>query len=130
VKLIGRRGPLQVAFTIKEVREMLALPDCITVCNPLDFETVRSAVPSECQIMWHIINETYLCRFSYKVITNINKSSHQLKNSAGQDPQNNRHLICLQKKPRNKSWQWFIMFILEGRKEVEDDKGTGCPVNM
>jgi len=48
VKLIGRRGPLQVAFTIKELREMLALPDCVTVCNPQDFETVRSAVPSEC----------------------------------------------------------------------------------
>lgn len=46
VKLIGRRGPLQVAFTIKEVREMLALPGCITVCNPVDFETVRSAVPN------------------------------------------------------------------------------------
>jgi adrenodoxin-NADP+ reductase len=51
VRVIGRRGPLQVAFTIKEVREMLALPGCITVCNPLDFETVRSAIPSECQVM-------------------------------------------------------------------------------
>jgi len=39
---------LQVAFTIKELREMLNLPDCVTVCNPQDFETVRSAVPSEC----------------------------------------------------------------------------------
>lgn len=46
VKLIGRRGPLQVAFTIKELREMLNLPDCVTVCNPQDFETVRSTVPN------------------------------------------------------------------------------------
>lgn len=28
VMLIGRRGPLQVAFTIKELREMIKLPDC------------------------------------------------------------------------------------------------------
>jgi adrenodoxin-NADP+ reductase len=54
VKLIGRRGPLQVAFTIKELREMLTLPDCVTLCNPQDFETVRSAVPSEC----HAISKT------------------------------------------------------------------------
>jgi hypothetical protein len=33
----------------------------------------------------------------------------------------------LQKKPNNKSWQWFIMFILEGRKEVEGDKGSDYP---
>lgn len=46
VKLIGRRGPLQVAFTIKELREMLTLPDCVTVCNPQDFETVCSKVPN------------------------------------------------------------------------------------
>jgi hypothetical protein len=51
VRVIGRRGPLQVAFTIKELREMLALPDCMTVCDRQYFETVRSAIPSECQIM-------------------------------------------------------------------------------
>ncbi|XP_021941049.1 NADPH:adrenodoxin oxidoreductase, mitochondrial isoform X2 [Zootermopsis nevadensis] len=45
VRLIGRRGPLQVAFTIKELREMLALPDCITVCKLQDFEAVRPLVP-------------------------------------------------------------------------------------
>lgn len=30
VTLIGRRGPLQVAFTIKELREMLKLPGVST----------------------------------------------------------------------------------------------------
>jgi hypothetical protein len=54
VKLIGRRGPLQVAFTIKELREMLTLPDCETVCNPPDFETARSAVPSECHVFFKV----------------------------------------------------------------------------
>jgi len=30
VTLVGRRGPLQVAFTIKEFREMLKLPEVST----------------------------------------------------------------------------------------------------
>jgi adrenodoxin-NADP+ reductase len=30
VTLVGRRGPLQVAFTIKELREMLKLPEVST----------------------------------------------------------------------------------------------------
>lgn len=33
VTLVGRRGPLQVAFTIKELREMLKLPDVSTNFN-------------------------------------------------------------------------------------------------
>lgn len=33
VNLIGRRGPLQVAFTIKEFREMFKLPGVQTVCR-------------------------------------------------------------------------------------------------
>lgn len=30
VTLVGRRGPLQVAFTIKELREMLKIPGVST----------------------------------------------------------------------------------------------------
>ena len=41
VQLVGRRGPLQVAFTIKELREMTRLPGCITHLNPLDLDPVR-----------------------------------------------------------------------------------------
>ncbi|KAH8407521.1 hypothetical protein KR222_004827, partial [Zaprionus bogoriensis] len=37
VHLVGRRGPLQAAFTIKELREMLKLPGVQTVWRPSDF---------------------------------------------------------------------------------------------
>lgn len=37
VYLIGRRGPLQVAFTIKELREILKLPSCQTCWRREDF---------------------------------------------------------------------------------------------
>lgn len=37
VHLIGRRGPLQAAFTIKEIREMLKLPNVSTVWRKSDF---------------------------------------------------------------------------------------------
>lgn len=35
---MGRRGPLQAAFTIKELREMLKLPNVKTCWRPDDFE--------------------------------------------------------------------------------------------
>ncbi|EDW02330.1 GH21932 [Drosophila grimshawi] len=37
VHLVGRRGPLQAAFTIKELREMLKLPNVDTCWRPEDF---------------------------------------------------------------------------------------------
>lgn len=37
VHLVGRRGPLQAAFTIKELREMLNLPNVSTVWRKTDF---------------------------------------------------------------------------------------------
>ena len=40
VVMIGRRGPLQVAFTIKELREMTRLPGCCPVLDPKDFESL------------------------------------------------------------------------------------------
>ena len=39
VVMIGRRGPLQVAFTIKELREMTRLPGCCPILDPKDFES-------------------------------------------------------------------------------------------
>ncbi|KAJ8940008.1 hypothetical protein NQ318_011952 [Aromia moschata] len=45
VYLIGRRGPLQAAFTIKELREMLKLKNCDTVWKPRDFEGIAQHVP-------------------------------------------------------------------------------------
>nr|XP_014345306.1 PREDICTED: NADPH:adrenodoxin oxidoreductase, mitochondrial isoform X1 [Latimeria chalumnae] len=38
VFIVGRRGPLQVAFTIKELREMINLTDTKPVFNSADFE--------------------------------------------------------------------------------------------
>lgn len=38
--LVGRRGPLQVAFTIKELREQLKIPFCQTVWRKNDFDGV------------------------------------------------------------------------------------------
>ncbi|XP_056405715.1 NADPH:adrenodoxin oxidoreductase, mitochondrial [Hyla sarda] len=42
VWLIGRRGPLQVAFTIKELREMINLPGTRPVNNPSDFKGLEN----------------------------------------------------------------------------------------
>ncbi|KAL2297716.1 hypothetical protein Nmel_016278 [Mimus melanotis] len=44
VWLVGRRGPLQVAFTIKELREMINLPGARAVLDPADFRGLESAV--------------------------------------------------------------------------------------
>ncbi len=44
VHLIGRRGPLQVAFTIKELREMTRLPNCQTTFDPRDFDPIRDQI--------------------------------------------------------------------------------------
>uniref|UniRef100_A0A8D2LBN6 NADPH:adrenodoxin oxidoreductase, mitochondrial n=1 Tax=Varanus komodoensis TaxID=61221 RepID=A0A8D2LBN6_VARKO len=44
VHLIGRRGPLQVAFTIKELREMINLPSARPLLNPADFRDLADAI--------------------------------------------------------------------------------------
>ncbi|NWJ12169.1 ADRO protein, partial [Crypturellus undulatus] len=44
VWLVGRRGPLQVAFTIKELREMINLPGARPVLDPADFTGLGDAV--------------------------------------------------------------------------------------
>lgn len=44
VTLIGRRGPLQAAFTIKELREMLKLPNVETQWRRSDFNGIDDAV--------------------------------------------------------------------------------------
>jgi adrenodoxin-NADP+ reductase len=47
VLLIGRRGPLQAAFTIKELREMIKLDNCRTIFRKDDFKGVKEFLPSE-----------------------------------------------------------------------------------
>ncbi|KAI8512207.1 hypothetical protein Bbelb_088460 [Branchiostoma belcheri] len=46
VYIVGRRGPLQTAFTIKELREMTKLPDCRPVLDPADFNGLEDKVKS------------------------------------------------------------------------------------
>uniref|UniRef100_A0A8C8VMA5 NADPH:adrenodoxin oxidoreductase, mitochondrial n=1 Tax=Pelusios castaneus TaxID=367368 RepID=A0A8C8VMA5_9SAUR len=44
VWLVGRRGPLQVAFTIKELREMINLPGTRPLLDPADFTGLGDVV--------------------------------------------------------------------------------------
>ncbi|KFP30236.1 hypothetical protein N325_05592, partial [Colius striatus] len=44
VWLVGRRGPLQVAFTIKELREMINLPGARAVLDPADFTGLENTI--------------------------------------------------------------------------------------
>ncbi|XP_072882849.1 NADPH:adrenodoxin oxidoreductase, mitochondrial [Hemitrygon akajei] len=44
VIIVGRRGPLQVAFTIKELREMIRLPGTRSLLDPNDFEGLKHVV--------------------------------------------------------------------------------------
>ncbi|KFB48212.1 AGAP005419-PA-like protein [Anopheles sinensis] len=46
VHLVGRRGPLQAAFTIKELREMLKLSTCATEWRGDDFDHVEESIPN------------------------------------------------------------------------------------
>ncbi|XP_041769724.1 NADPH:adrenodoxin oxidoreductase, mitochondrial [Anopheles merus] len=46
VHLVGRRGPLQAAFTIKELREMLKLSSCTTRWRADDFDHVEESIPN------------------------------------------------------------------------------------
>ena len=47
VHLVGRRGPLQVAFTTAELRELIKLPQCRPVLDPQDFEPIQSELKSK-----------------------------------------------------------------------------------
>lgn len=47
VNLVGRRGPLQAAFTIKELREMLKLPDVHTRWRSADFAGIDAALVAQ-----------------------------------------------------------------------------------
>uniref|UniRef100_A0A670XXM5 L-amino-acid oxidase n=1 Tax=Pseudonaja textilis TaxID=8673 RepID=A0A670XXM5_PSETE len=49
IYLIGRRGPLQVAFTIKELREMINLPSVRPFLDPADFRDLGDAIKGEDQ---------------------------------------------------------------------------------
>ncbi|XP_012893104.1 PREDICTED: NADPH:adrenodoxin oxidoreductase, mitochondrial isoform X2 [Dipodomys ordii] len=44
VWIVGRRGPLQVAFTIKELREMIQLPGTRPLLDPKDFLGLQDSI--------------------------------------------------------------------------------------
>lgn len=44
VHLIGRRGPLQVAFTIKELREIVKLPGVQPIIDSRNFQEIHSTL--------------------------------------------------------------------------------------
>lgn len=46
VVLIGRRGPLQVSFTIKELREMIRLNNCAVSMSLKDFDGIPELIQS------------------------------------------------------------------------------------
>ncbi|KAK6617785.1 hypothetical protein RUM43_014013 [Polyplax serrata] len=46
VYFVGRRGPLQIACTIKEIREMINLPNVRTIFDKNDFEGVDKIIPN------------------------------------------------------------------------------------
>uniref|UniRef100_A0A914W810 NADPH:adrenodoxin oxidoreductase, mitochondrial n=1 Tax=Plectus sambesii TaxID=2011161 RepID=A0A914W810_9BILA len=46
VILVGRRGPLQVSFTIKELRELVNLPGSTAIVESTDLEATRDIVAS------------------------------------------------------------------------------------
>ncbi|XP_034496818.1 NADPH:adrenodoxin oxidoreductase, mitochondrial isoform X1 [Ailuropoda melanoleuca] len=47
VWIVGRRGPLQVAFTIKELREMIQLPGTRPMLDPADFLGLQDRIKGE-----------------------------------------------------------------------------------
>lgn len=49
VHLVGRRGPLQAAFTIKELREMLKLPNVSTIWRKTDFNGIDEQTVTKLQ---------------------------------------------------------------------------------
>ena len=46
VVVVGRRGPLEVSFTIKELREMIRLPQCQIIIHSKDIEKYKTELES------------------------------------------------------------------------------------
>ena len=46
VVVVGRRGPLEVSFTIKELREMIRLTQCRTIIHSKDIEKYKTELES------------------------------------------------------------------------------------
>lgn len=75
--MIGRRGPLQAAFTIKELREMLKLNQCQTIWKQDDFMNIHEHVPNLARPKKRI-TELMLQSLSDKCKENYCKEFHPL----------------------------------------------------
>ena len=63
VYVIGRRGPLQISFTIKELREMTKLHGCLPLFQPEDFQPIHemiSEIPRQKQRLFELLYKTAL----------------------------------------------------------------------
>ncbi|XP_041363674.1 NADPH:adrenodoxin oxidoreductase, mitochondrial-like [Gigantopelta aegis] len=61
VYMVGRRGPLQIALTIKELREMIRLPECRTIIHKedvLDLDKVISDLPRPRRRLTELLHKT------------------------------------------------------------------------
>lgn len=65
--MVGRRGPLQVAFTIKELREMIKLPQCKTVIKHKDMLPYKDIISGNCVTIFRI--------YGYNSISSIYKTT-------------------------------------------------------
>ncbi|XP_066149750.1 NADPH:adrenodoxin oxidoreductase, mitochondrial [Euwallacea fornicatus] len=72
VYLIGRRGPLQAAFTIKELREMLKLKNCQTAWRKKDFDHIRKDIVNKLARPRKRITELMLKSVEEQMIADIN----------------------------------------------------------
>lgn len=67
VYMVGRRGPLQTAFTTAELRELLKLPGCRTVFNPADFAGFQNRINGTLLIFLFLL---HLIILSLQILTN------------------------------------------------------------
>lgn len=56
VNFVGRRGPLQIACTIKELREMINLPEVKTIFNEEDFAGIDKIIPGKLNLFYKYSN--------------------------------------------------------------------------
>ena len=63
VHLVGRRGPLQVAFTIKELREMVRLPEARPVLHSRDFTGINTLIDGE--LAYSFLSAKSCCQWIY-----------------------------------------------------------------
>ncbi|KAL8163258.1 UNVERIFIED_CONTAM: hypothetical protein K2H54_015972 [Gekko kuhli] len=76
VCLVGRRGPLQVAFTIKELREMINLPNARPFLDPADFKGLGDVVKVSAQKLTGLLHAVRMNRSAPRG----NESQQQLSN--------------------------------------------------